>query len=202
MSVTSTVSSTSPHIFQPCIQGSKYAITSVVQIPNKRQLCLDSNSYRTTVARRITPFIITSHSWIHELAAHDIYRNRGRKLVQSCWISDWRRWRMWKATSEKITLGQRSNERLAKRRKAWDLSVATKIGLVQALVISVATYGCEMWPLNKAQITEIRTFKQWCCRKLLRTNESVESEVGPEMRLDKKYTPHSVISKYIKQLPI
>src|SRR5271163_707024 len=57
---------------------------------------------------------------------------------------------------------------------------------------SHATYGCETWSLHKSQIKKIRSFEQWCWRRLLRipwtakrTNESVQSEIGTDMTLDR-----------------
>ena len=43
-----------------------------------------------------------------------------------------------------------------------------KVCLVKAMVYPVVTYGCDSWPIKKAERQRIDAFKLWCWRKLLR----------------------------------
>ena len=49
-----------------------------------------------------------------------------------------------------------------------DISLATKVRLVKAMVFPVVMYGCESWTKNKAECQRIDAFKMQCWRRLLR----------------------------------
>ena len=38
----------------------------------------------------------------------------------------------------------------------------TKVGLVKAMVFPVVMYGCESWPIKKAECPRIDAFEVWC----------------------------------------
>ena len=44
----------------------------------------------------------------------------------------------------------------------------TKAHLVKAMVFPVVMYGCESWPVKKAEHQRIDAFELWCWRRLLR----------------------------------
>ena len=44
----------------------------------------------------------------------------------------------------------------------------TKVLLVEAVVFSVVTYGCESWTIKKAERRRYDAFELWCWRRLLR----------------------------------
>ena len=52
--------------------------------------------------------------------------------------------------------------------KTRDITLPTKVHLVKAMVFPVVMYGCESWPIKKAQHQKIDAFKLWCWRRLLR----------------------------------
>ena len=52
--------------------------------------------------------------------------------------------------------------------KSRDITLLTKVHLVKAMVFPVVTYGCESWPINKAECRRIDAFELWCWRRLLR----------------------------------
>ena len=52
--------------------------------------------------------------------------------------------------------------------KSKDITLPTKIGIVQALDFPVVMYGCESWTIRKADHQRIDGFELWCCKKLLR----------------------------------
>ena len=44
---------------------------------------------------------------------------------------------------------------------------AHKVHTVKAMVYSVVMYGCESWPIKKAECKRNNAFELWCCRRLL-----------------------------------
>ena len=52
--------------------------------------------------------------------------------------------------------------------KSRDITLLTKIRLVKAMVFPVVMYGCESWPVKKAEHQRIDAFELWCWRRLLR----------------------------------
>ena len=52
--------------------------------------------------------------------------------------------------------------------KSRDITLSTKVHLVQAMVFPVVMYGCESWTIKKAECRRIDAFELWCWRRLLR----------------------------------
>ena len=50
--------------------------------------------------------------------------------------------------------------------KSTDITLPTKICLVQAMVFPVVMYGCESWSIKKAENRRIDAFELWCWRRL------------------------------------
>ena len=46
--------------------------------------------------------------------------------------------------------------------KSRDITLATKVHLVKAMVFPVFMYGCESWTLKKAECQRIDAFELWC----------------------------------------
>ena len=51
--------------------------------------------------------------------------------------------------------------------KSRDITLATKVHQVKAMVFPVVIYGCESWTIKKPEC-QIDPFELWCCRRLLR----------------------------------
>ena len=75
--------------------------------------------------------------------------------------------------------------------KSRDITLATKVHLVKAMVFPVVMYGCESWTIKKADRQRIDTFKLWCWRRLLRvpwtarrSNQSILKEISPDYSLE------------------
>ena len=75
--------------------------------------------------------------------------------------------------------------------KSRDITLPTKVRLVKALVFPVGMYGCESWPIKKAEHQRIDAFELWCWRRLLRvpwtarrSNQSILKEISPENSLE------------------
>ena len=52
--------------------------------------------------------------------------------------------------------------------KSRDITLPTKIRLVNAVVFPVVMYGCESWTVKKAECRRTDAFELWCWRRLLR----------------------------------
>ena len=52
--------------------------------------------------------------------------------------------------------------------KSRDITLPTKVRLVKAMVFPLVMYGCESWPVKKAERQRTDAFELWCWRRLLR----------------------------------
>ena len=52
--------------------------------------------------------------------------------------------------------------------KSRDITLATKVRIVEAMVFPVVMYGCESWTIKKAECRRIDAFELWCWKGLLR----------------------------------
>ena len=75
--------------------------------------------------------------------------------------------------------------------KSRYITFPTKVCLVKAIVFPVVMYGCESWPIKKAERQRIDAFELWCWRRLLkvpwtarRSNQSILKEISPEYSLE------------------
>ena len=75
--------------------------------------------------------------------------------------------------------------------KSRDITLPTKVCLVQAMVFPVVMYGCESWTIKKAERRRIDVFELWCWRRLLRvpwparrSNQSILKEISPGCSLE------------------
>ena len=88
--------------------------------------------------------------------------------------------------------------------KSRDITLPTKVCLVQAMVFLVVMYGCESWTLKKAECQRTDAFELRCWRRLLRipwtarrSHQSILKEISPEysleglmMKLELQYFDH------------
>ena len=75
--------------------------------------------------------------------------------------------------------------------KSRDITQATKVRLVKAMVFPVVMYGCESWTVKKAERQIIDAFELWCWRRLLRvpwtarrSNQSILKEISLRISLE------------------
>ena len=75
--------------------------------------------------------------------------------------------------------------------KSRDITLPTKVYIINALVFPVVTYGCESWTIKKAEHQRVVAFELWCRRRLLkvpwrarRSNQSILKEINPEYSLE------------------
>ena len=75
--------------------------------------------------------------------------------------------------------------------KSRDIPLPTKVHLVKAMVFPVVMYGCDSWPVEKAERRRIDAFELWCWRRLLRvlwtarrSSQSILKEISPGCSLE------------------
>ena len=67
-----------------------------------------------------------------------------------------------------LFLGRKAMTNLDSILKRRDITLATKIRLVKAMVFPIVMYGCKNWTVKKAECRRIDAFQLWCWRRLLR----------------------------------
>ena len=75
--------------------------------------------------------------------------------------------------------------------KSRDITLPTKVHLVEAMVFTLVMYGCESRTIKKAEHQRIDAFELWCWRRLLRvpwterrSNQTILKETSPEYSLE------------------
>ena len=61
-----------------------------------------------------------------------------------------------------LLLGRKVMTNLDSILKSRDITLATKVCLVKAMVFPVVMYGCESWTVKKAEHRRIDAFELWC----------------------------------------
>ena len=76
-------------------------------------------------------------------------------------------------------------------KKQRDITLPTKVHLVEVMVFPVVMYGCERWTIKKAEHRRVDVFELWCWRRLLRvpwtvrrSNQLILKEISPEYSLE------------------
>ena len=90
-----------------------------------------------------------------------------------------------------LLLGRKAMTNLDSILKSRDITLPTKVHIVQAMAFPVVMYGCESWTVKKAQCWRIDSFELWSWRRLLRvpwtarkSNQSILKEIKPEYSLE------------------
>ena len=91
----------------------------------------------------------------------------------------------------RLLLGRKAMTNLDSILKSRDITVPTKIRLVNAMVFPLIMNWCEFWTIKKAEHQRIDTFELWCWSRLLsvpwtarRSNQSFLKEISPEYSLE------------------
>ena len=91
----------------------------------------------------------------------------------------------------RLFLGRKAMTNLDNILKSRDITLLTKVLLVQAMVFTVGMCECESWTIKKAECRGIDAFELWCWRRLLRvpwtsrrSNLSILKEMSPEYSLE------------------
>ena len=90
-----------------------------------------------------------------------------------------------------LLLGRKVMTNLDSILKSRDITLPTKVCLVNAMVFPVVMYGCESWTVKKAELRRTDAFELWCWRRLLRvpwtarrSNQSILKETSPGCSLE------------------
>ena len=85
-----------------------------------------------------------------------------------------------------LLLGRKVMTKLDSIFKSRDITLLTKVCLVNAMVFPVVMYGCESWTVKKGEHRRIDAFELQCWRRLLRvpwtarrSNHSILKEISP-----------------------
>ena len=91
----------------------------------------------------------------------------------------------------RLLLGRKVMTNLDSIFKSRDITLLTMVLLVKAMVFPVVMYGCESWPVKKAEHRRIHAFELWCWRRLLRvpwtarrSKQSILKEISPGCSLE------------------
>ena len=91
----------------------------------------------------------------------------------------------------RLLLGRKAMTNLYRIFKSRDITLSTKVRLVNAMVFPVAMYGCKSWTVKKDERRRIDAFELWRWRKLLRvpwtarrSNQSIVKEISPGISLE------------------
>ena len=66
-----------------------------------------------------------------------------------------------------LLLGRKATINLDSVLKSQDITLSTKVHLVEAMVFPVVMYGCESWTMKKAEHQRIDAFELWSWKRLL-----------------------------------
>ena len=90
-----------------------------------------------------------------------------------------------------LLLGRKALANLDSILQSKDITLPTKVCLVNAMVFPVVMYGCESWTIEKTECQKIDAFELWCWRRHLsvpwtarRWNQSILKEISPEYSLE------------------
>ena len=91
----------------------------------------------------------------------------------------------------RLLLGRKIMTNLDSILRSRDITLATKVHLVKAMVFPVVIYGCENWTIRKDECQRIDAVELRCWRRLLRvrwtarkSNQSILKEISPEYSLE------------------
>ena len=87
----------------------------------------------------------------------------------------------------RLLLGRKAMKNPYSVLKSRDITLATKVHTVKAVVFPMVTYSCESWTVKQAEHQRVDAFKLWYWRRLLRmpwtarrSNQSVLREINPD----------------------
>ena len=89
-----------------------------------------------------------------------------------------------------LLLGRKVMTNLDSILESRDITLPTKVRLVKAMVFPLVMYGCESWPIKKAEHRRIDAFELWCWGRFLRlwtarrSNQSILKEINPGCSLE------------------
>ena len=120
-----------------------------------------------------------------EESPKDEHWNNVINAFRKCAVGDCRH-----EIKRRLLLGRKAMTNLDSILKSRDITLPTKVYIVQDMVFPVVMYGCESWTIKKSECPRIDAFELWCWRRLLqvpwtarRSNQSILKEINPEYLL-------------------
>ena len=89
-----------------------------------------------------------------------------------------------------LLLGRKSMTNLDSMLKSRDITLATKVQLVKAMVFPVVMYGCEIWIIKKAEQSRTDTFKIVVLEKTLES--PLDSKEISSVQFSRSVVPDSL----------
>ena len=90
-----------------------------------------------------------------------------------------------------MLLGKKGMTNIGSVLKSRDITLPTKVHTVKVMVFPVVTYGCDSWPIKKAEHQRTDAFELCCGKRLLkvpwrtrRLNQPIVRETNPENSLE------------------
>ena len=115
------------------------------------------------------------------------------------WLKPWK-------FKRHLLLGRKAMTNLESITKSRDITVATKIRQVKAMVLSVVMCGCESWTIQKAEHQRTDAFELWCWRRLSRvpwtarrSDQSFLKEISPEYSLEELMLKHQYFDHQMRR---
>ena len=91
-----------------------------------------------------------------------------------------------------LILGRKAMTNLDSILKSRDITLPTKVHIVQAMVFPVVMFGCESWTIKKAESQRTDAFELWHWRRLLRvpwttkrSRQSILKDINLEYSLER-----------------
>ena len=91
-----------------------------------------------------------------------------------------------------LILGRKAMTNLDSILKSRDITLPTKVHIVQAMVFPVVMFGCESWTIKKAERQRTDAFELWHWRRLLRvpwttkrSRQSILKDINLEYSLER-----------------
>ena len=78
-----------------------------------------------------------------------------------------------------LFLGRKAMTNLDSILKSRAITLLTKVHIAKAMVFPVVMYGCESWPMKKAECQRIDAFELWCWWRLLRVSWTARRSTSP-----------------------
>ena len=78
----------------------------------------------------------------------------GSKITADCFCSH--------EIRRQFLLGRKAMMNLNSVLKSRDITLLTKVCIVEVMVFPVVTYGCESWTVKKAECQKMDAFELWC----------------------------------------
>ena len=76
----------------------------------------------------------------------------------------------------RLLLGRKVMTNLDSIFQSRDITLPTKVRLVEAMVFPVVMYGCESWTVKKAERRRIDAFELWCWEKTLEESLGLQGD--------------------------